>query len=57
VDIAGKRLNDAELWQGIRNPNLKNQTLDTVNELEKNWEDWDWISPLKALLNPDGKST
>ncbi len=57
VDTAGKRLNDAELWQGIRNPNLKTQTLDTVNELEKNWEDWDWISPLKALLNPDGKST
>ena len=57
VDTAGKRLNDAELWQGIRNPNLKTQTLDIVNELEKKWEEWDWISPLKALLNPDKKST
>jgi len=57
VDTAGKRLNDADLWQGIRNPNLKAQTLDTINELEKNWDSWDWISPLKALLNPDGKST
>ena len=57
VDTAGKRLNDAELWQGIRNPSLKTQTLDIVNELENKWEEWDWISPLKALLNPDEKST
>ena len=57
VDTVGKKMNEPDLWAQIHNPNLKKQLSDAIIESENFWDSWEWISPLKALLSPDGKST